>query len=199
MKPDHLIRHAVRLFALAMLLVSQAVHAADTASNESLWSALQSGGYIVLIRHAETEPGTGDPPGFVLDNCSTQRNLSAEGRSHAQRLGEAFRKQRIPVADVLSSRWCRCIDTARLAFGTARPAAMLDSMFDDDDDRIQAKVRAVSAAARERPAAGNRIWVTHNVNIRTLTGISPGAGEMVIVSAQKDGTLKPVGRLTVPR
>jgi phosphohistidine phosphatase SixA len=54
----------------------------------------------VLMRHAATDPGAGDPPGFRLDDCATQRNLSAAGREDARRVGNAFRAHRIPVARV---------------------------------------------------------------------------------------------------
>jgi hypothetical protein len=78
--------------------------AANGASEESFWFALKSGGYVILLRHAVTEPGIGDPPNFKLGDCSTQRNLSAKGRADAERTGKAFRDQGIPVQDVLSSR-----------------------------------------------------------------------------------------------
>jgi broad specificity phosphatase PhoE len=76
-----------------------------------------------------TDPGAGDPPGMRLDDCATQRNLSAEGRAHARRIGEAFRKMQIPVGRVLSSPWCRCVETAKLAFGGAEVSEPLSNLF----------------------------------------------------------------------
>jgi hypothetical protein len=91
------------LFALtASLLTAPATGLAD----EAVWSQLRSGGFVIFIRHALTDPGAGDPPGFKLGDCRTERNLNAAGRAEAKRLGEAFRREKIPVAQVLSSEWC---------------------------------------------------------------------------------------------
>jgi hypothetical protein len=95
-------------------------------ADELLWAALKEGGHVILIRHATTDPGTGDPPGFKLGDCSTQRNLSEAGRIEARRIGDAFAQRSIPVGEVRSSRWCRCLETARIAFGSVQPWAMLD-------------------------------------------------------------------------
>lgn len=100
-----------------------------TASSSDTWSLLQQGdrGYVVMMRHA-LAPGTGDPPNFRLEDCSTQRNLSAQGRAQARRIGEAFRRRGIKVARVLSSQWCRCLETARLMnLGAVEPFAPLNS------------------------------------------------------------------------
>jgi broad specificity phosphatase PhoE len=112
---------------LAPVVMSTRSWAAD-------WSALARGGTVALIRHARA-PGTGDPAGFRLDACSTQRNLSEDGRAQAGRLGQAFRDNAVPVGRVLSSRWCRALDTARLAFGDrTEPFPDLDSFFSDRQD-----------------------------------------------------------------
>src|SRR5688572_6115186 len=103
---------------LLALLAGAAVPAAGAETE--LWSLLQGGGQVVLGRHALTDPGVGDPEGMSLNDCTTQRNLSEQGRREAERLGEALRQRRVPVAALLSSPWCRCLETARLAFD--RPA-----------------------------------------------------------------------------
>lgn len=188
---------AVILFTFLFLWAAQPAAAAGRGNDEAVWSALRSGGYVVLIRHAVTEPGIGDPPGFRHGQCSTQRNLSAEGRADAKRIGEAFRSRKIPISEVLSSRWCRCIDTATLAFGKARPVTMLDSMFNDTEKPAEEKIREVFDAVAQRPATGNLILVTHNQNIQALTGVSPASGEMVVVSADQPGKFRLIGRITV--
>ena len=96
---------------LALLGASPA-GAADTDS-AALWRRLREGGHVVLMRHAATVPGVGDPQNFKLGVCATQRNLSDGGREDARRIGAAFRERDVPVSEVLSSRWCRCVDTAR--------------------------------------------------------------------------------------
>jgi phosphohistidine phosphatase SixA len=184
-----------RLFIL-LLAFTQQVLAADDSADEAVWSALKSGQHVVLIRHAITEPGIGDPPGFVHGKCSTQRNLSAQGRRDAKRIGEAFQSRNIPISDVLSSRWCRCLDTANLAFGRATPTSMLDSMFNDREKPAEEKVREVFAAVERRPSSGNLILVTHNQNIQALTGVSPASGEMVVVTAEH-GKFRVIGRLNL--
>jgi broad specificity phosphatase PhoE len=103
------------------------------------------------------------------------------------------------VGQVLSSRWCRCLDTARLAFGKAEPAPMLDSMFDDDDAQRAAKLRQLAAwlkatgSGGKGSKAGNTVLVTHDVNIRALARESLRQGEMVVATARPDGTLEAVG------
>jgi phosphohistidine phosphatase SixA len=184
-----------RLFILLLAFTQQAL-AADNSADEAVWSALKSGQHVVLIRHAITEPGIGDPPGFVHGKCSTQRNLSAQGRLDAKRIGEAFRSRKIPISDVLSSRWCRCLDTASLAFGKATPSPMLDSMFNDRENPADEKVREVFAAVNRRPSSGNLVLITHNQNIQALTGVSPASGEMVVVTPE-NGKFRVIGRLNL--
>ena len=114
-----------RALFLLLLVVASAAHADD-----ALWALLQKGGQVVLVRHAVTDPGVGDPPGFKLDDCATQRNLSAAGKAEAERLGAAIKARGVPVARVLTSPWCRCRDTARIAFGGADVDATLGNLFD---------------------------------------------------------------------
>lgn len=148
----------------------------------------------MVMRHATTEPGIGDPPGFRLDGCATQRNLSEAGREEARRIGAAFRARGIPIGRVLSSRWCRCLETAGLAFGTVEPWPPLDSFF-DDRSRGGDQTRAVRHVVGGRAAKGNLILVTHQVNIRALTGLFPAPGEMIILMPQGDGSFRVAGRL----
>ncbi len=103
---------------------------AQSMTNDE-WSVLRGTGKVVLMRHA-IAPGTGDPNEFRLDDCSTQRNLSAEGREQARQAGEQFRKRKIPIKQVLSSQWCRCLETAKLLnLGEVKPEPALNSFFRD--------------------------------------------------------------------
>lgn len=159
--------------------------------NGALEADLRHGGHVLLVRHAATEPGLGDPPGFRLGECDTQRNLSAAGRVQAQALGAALRDRRIPVAEVRSSRWCRCVDTARLAFDGLAPVIPwpeLDSFF-DDRAAAPARTPALLAAARSVPKGANVVWVTHQVNITAFTGVVPVPGEIVVVRVGADGVI----------
>jgi phosphohistidine phosphatase SixA len=183
--------------APAALALALAPATAPPAAAEALWALLKGGSQVVLIRHA-TAPGGGDPPNFRIDDCATQRNLSEEGREEARRIGAAFRARGIPVEQVRSSRWCRCLETARLAFGRAEPWPALESLF-HDPDREAERTREVRAVASEPPRGGNLILVTHNFNIRALTGISPGSGEMVIVTPLGRGQFRVAGRIPPAR
>ncbi|HEY3066035.1 MAG TPA: histidine phosphatase family protein [Methylomirabilota bacterium] len=177
--------------ALVVLLVVPTVAGAD----EALWSLLRAGGHVLVMRHAATDPGTGDPPGFTLDDCATQRNLSARGREDARRVGEVFRARGVPVSVVLSSRWCRCLDTARLAFGVVEPWAALDSMF-EDKSKSDEQARAFRERAGTRPANGNVVLVSHGVNIAAWTGVSTAQGDVVVLTPSGRATFRVAGTLT---
>jgi len=132
-------------------------------------------------------PGTGDPASFVLDDCSTQRNLDDRGRAQARAIGQALRDRGHGFDAVLTSQWCRCRETARLLdLGPVEDLPALNSFFAQRD---QADPR--TAAARDRiralPATGRWIMVTHQVNIRALTGLAPRSGEIVLVRAGQGG------------
>jgi len=181
---------------LLLVFMSTACRAAPT-DEEALWQRLREGGAIVLMRHAATEPGIGDPPGFVLARCATQRNLSAAGRRDARRVGAALRGHGVQPGAVWSSRWCRCLETARLAFARAEPEPGLDSMFNDDAPAAAAKRRALHARLAARRERTPLVLVTHDVNIRALTGHALAPGEMVVTEL-RDGKLEVLGRLAVP-
>jgi phosphohistidine phosphatase SixA len=171
-----------------------------SANAQSLWSQLREDpGLVVLMRHA-IAPGGGDPPGFTLGKCSTQRNLSAEGRSQARSIGRAFREQRVPIAAVLSSRWCRAVDTAKLlGLGTARSNSALDSVFTASQQIVDRKKRQTERIIRNhRGKSGVLVLVGHQANIIDLTRIAPSSGGAVIVRADKNGNIKVVGQIPPP-
>jgi phosphohistidine phosphatase SixA len=157
------------------------------------WQALKAPGSIVLFRHA-LAPGGGDPPGFKLSDCSTQRNLSEEGRAQASRMGEALRQQGIAVQAIWHSQWCRTTDTAQLASQALgrvdlRPEPAFNSFFND-----RAQEARQTAAARKLllgwRGPGVLLVVTHQVNITALTGIVPASGQGVIVQLKNKGREK---------
>jgi len=171
-------------------LALSALTALPAIAQDSVWRRLAGGGHVLLLRHAATVPGIGDPPGFQLHACATQRNLSAAGKADARRLGAVLRREGVPVAEVLSSRWCRCLDTARLAFGSVTPAPMMDSMFQDDDTSRQRKLAELRRYLVTFKAPGNLVLVTHDVNIRALVGQYVSQGDMVVAIAKPDGSLR---------
>jgi phosphohistidine phosphatase SixA len=143
---------------------------------------LRRGGYVVALRHAATDRTATDMTGNLRD-CSRQRNLNAEGRRQARVIGRAFRRLEIPVGRVLASPFCRTRDTARLAFGHARPSrALLSADFFGDGDarRQRAGLRRLLALP---PARGsNTVLVSHEAAIDAATGVTVAEGEAVIVA-----------------
>ncbi len=176
------------LAALSPLMAQAQQEASDAAA----WQALRAGA-VVLFRHAAA-PGVGDPKGFRLGDCTTQRNLSDRGRAQAAALGERMRRQGVPVARVLASQWCRTLDTAELAFpGLAAPEPAFNSFFGDASSEPEqtARARAIIAAWR---GPGTLVVVTHQVNITALTGLVPAEGVGVVLRPGAGGP-EVVGRI----
>lgn len=166
----------------------------DARADDAAWQALENGG-IVLFRHA-LAPGTGDPANFTLGDCSTQRNLNDQGRADSRAIGQAFQDKGIKVGRVLTSQWCRCVETAELAFpGQVEEEPVFNSFFQN------------RSAGPEQTRAGQRIleqWsgdralvvITHQVNITALTDIFPQSGEGIVVEIN-DGEIEVIGRLRI--
>ena len=172
------------LTCLALLLPVLAFGA--DADEAALWKALRDGGHVALMRHA-IAPGVGDPAGFRLDDCTTQRKLSARGRAQARAIGERFRANGIATAAVFSSQWCRCIDTAReLALGEVVAFPGLNSIIAErgEEARHTAAVRALIGERARSPLP--LVLVTHQVNITALTGVFPASGEIIVLRVDGD-------------
>jgi phosphohistidine phosphatase SixA len=183
------------LFVAATLLTAngQALGTEPT-QGEAAWKLLAESGSVAVIRHARTSGGAGDPTGMTLDDCSTQRNLTSDGRAQATSLGEQFRTRGVAVASVLSSRWCRCLETARLAFNQAESWAPLDNVYGRRE-----REPAQNAEVRKRIATwkgpGTLVLVSHGVNITPLTGVYPGEGEVVVLRPDPVKDFQVVGRI----
>ncbi|MGZ8255261.1 MAG: histidine phosphatase family protein, partial [Burkholderiaceae bacterium] len=95
------------------------------------------------------------------------------------------------------SQWCRCLDTARLAFpGSAvEPYAALNSFFDDRSTQPQ-QTRAALARIAAIRAPVNIAFVTHHVNILALCGEAVGSGEAVLLRPVS-GSAPVLGRLVL--
>jgi broad specificity phosphatase PhoE len=165
-----------------------------STDDEEVWNLLKSGGQVVLMRHAVTPPGVGDPPGMRVDDCSTQRNLTDEGRRHAKAIGEVIRARGIQFERVLSSPMCRCLETARLAFGRAEIVNATVNPRAGIEDKPR-EVREMRALATEKHRGGNAILVSHGTTITGVTGLNVEPGEMIVVTPQGDGHFELRGRL----
>jgi phosphohistidine phosphatase SixA len=144
---------------------------------------LRAGGCVLMLRHASTVPGVGDPPEFQLGNCSTQRNLSTAGQAEARHIGAWFRRHQLEPRAVLTSAWCRCIDTAQLAFERHTPWPALNSSFGDRYPAVDASA-TLREALRAVPAGQFEVWVTHQVNITAITGAVPAQAEGYVLDRQ---------------
>jgi len=178
------------LFTSSLLsVVSSVAHSTDDhpQSSSAAWQALRSGEALILMRHA-LAPGYGDPDEFMLDRCSTQRNLSNEGRAQAVAIGNVLRANGVVEATILSSQWCRCMETAKLLnLGRPQPAPMLNSFFQDRSSE-QAQTQSLRESLRLWLSHGGevRVLVTHQVNINSLTDQFTGSGDMLIVTLEND-------------
>ena len=178
--------------ATAGTLLAWPAQAAVDKAHAELAQLWRREGGALIVRHAVTESGLGDPPGFVLGQCSTQRNLSDAGRQASRAMGAWMQAQQIKPDAVLSSQWCRCQDTARLALGRFEDWPALNSTFDGQGDPA-AQQKALRARLQVMPKGQREVWVTHQVIMTALTGAYPEMGEGFLVDRQ--GRLLARGRL----
>jgi phosphohistidine phosphatase SixA len=174
------------------LLVACGVALSSSAQTVDAWPAIGDG-TVVLFRHANA-PGGGDPAGFKLNNCSTQRNLDEVGRAQARRIGQTFRERGIQVGAVRSSQWCRARETADLAFPGQRQDEPVFNSFFANREVAPAQTVAAQRLLSRWKGPGAMVVVTHQVNITALTGVAPMSGEGVVVRHSADG-LQVVGRI----
>ena len=162
-------------------------------ANENIVEILKKGGNIIFIRHA-IAPGNGDPQNFDISNCSTQRNLSKEGELQALKIGEFFKKNDIEFTKVLSSEWCRCKDTAKIAFGNYETKNFLNSFYDERfSENKDKQISDFKKFIRNWNKTGNLVLVTHYVVISEILDLTTSSGEIVIT----DNNLKFLGSLEI--
>lgn len=187
----------LRPIAFALSLVCCLVISPPSSADDALWQALRQPGTVAVMRHA-LAPGVGDPAGFTLGDCATQRDLDARGRAQARAIGAAFTSNGVSIDRVLTSRWCRSLHTAEeLGLGPVEEFAALDSFFADcapaatQSDAVRRMLAAAAPAQR-------LLLVTHQVNISALTGRSTRSGEVVVIRLADDGTLLTLGSIAIP-
>jgi phosphohistidine phosphatase SixA len=185
----------IRFAVIAVLLGVGAATESAGAGEAEAWAALRAGRHVALMRHADAPGGFGDPPGFRLDDCATQRNLSAKGRSDAMRIGARLRSEGIAIDKILASPWCRCIDTATLLqLGAVESEQTFGNVVVLGDQR-EALTAGGRAVIDKWAGSGTLVVVTHGANIQALTGIQPASGEIVVVRGGSGGGREPIGRL----
>ena len=174
------------------LLACMAIFGLLQANASELSEALKKSDHVLLMRHA-LAPGVGDPAGYTLQDCKTQRNLDATGRAQAQKIGQWLKAQGVREALVFSSAWCRCKETAeRLDFGAPVHEPSLNSFFDDMRQGPQSKLSLQKFIAAQLKTKGSKalILVTHHVNIAEFMGENVGSGDMVLVKVNAAGQLQ---------
>ena len=186
---------AVILAALATALVASA--AGGAAPSPALLKQLERGGYVLVLRHAITDQSKQDEDPVDLSDCSTQRMLSAEGRAQARAIGRAVKRLDIPIGSVLTSRFCRTRETARLAFGggTVSPA-LLNTIASQHDARWRAQIAAARRLFGTRPVPGkNTVLVTHGVVVADTTGLDLEEGELLVFRPLGNSRFRLAGRI----
>ncbi len=184
--------------ALITCLFTQSTYANELA----IWDKLAAGnakGYVLLLRHA-LAPGSGDPANFKLNDCSTQRNLSEQGRADAKDIGAWLKSKKVKIHRVESSRWCRAKETAKLMdIGSVRLNKNLDSLFNAADPVKHSQTAAIrKQIVNHRNQDGLLVMVGHFVNIGAIVGSGVDSGEGVLVRANAKGEIKVVGSSPKP-
>ena len=160
---------------------------------KNLINQLEDGEKLIFIRHAYA-PGNGDPTGFNLNDCSTQRNLSDDGKKQALNIGEFFTKNKIEIDKVLSSEWCRCKETAKIAFKNYSTNSFLNSFYSSKFSKNKDKqVKAFNYYIKNLESKKNLIFVTHYVFISEVLNYGPSSGEIVV----SDKNLNMIGSIEI--
>ena len=195
-----MVRQLGRLASAALatlLLITPAVAADDP---KEAWAALVTGGHVALIRHGNAPPGYGgDPPGFRIDDCGTQRNLDDRGRAQAKALGEAFRNHGVRVDRIQSSPWCRTMETARLM--AVGPVESSWALVPDMNPNAPVRLLQLKELVSTWRGPGTLVLVTHALTVRPLIGISPNQGETVVLKPTpgRGPGVHVVGRIAAPQ
>jgi phosphohistidine phosphatase SixA len=182
-----------------VLLLSAALGSGWASDNgkeleQELLADFKNGNHVALMRHA-LAPGIGDPENFRLDDCSTQRNLSQAGRDQAVNIGARLKEAGIDKADVFTSQWCRCLETAELlGLGPPEPLPALNSFF-RNYERQEAQTEALTSWLESQPLETPLILVTHQVNITAFSGVFPASGEIVLLRRSAEGVFEVAGSI----
>jgi phosphohistidine phosphatase SixA len=166
-----------KLFIIIFISLTQSIKA---DLNKNLMNQLEDGEKLIFIRHAYA-PGSGDPNDFNLNDCSTQRNLSIDGKKQAQYIGDFFIKNKIKIDKVLSSEWCRCKETAKIAFKDFSTTNFLNSFYSPKYANNKNKqVKELISYVKKFKSNKNLVLVTHYVLISEVFNYAPSSGEIVV-------------------
>ena len=165
--------HVILTIILSLILF-------NVQANEINWKPAQEGNKIILIRHS-LAPGGGDPTGFKINDCKTQRNLSNKGREQAKKIGSFFKDNNIPIDQIYSSEWCRCKETALIAFNKFETKIFLNSFFSSQFVKNKdIQMKKLKSFIKNWNKNKNLVFVTHYVVIAESLNYAPSSGEIVI-------------------
>lgn len=183
------------MWLVSLFLFLTTAGGTDAEATEAVWRALRTPGAVVVVRHS-VAPGGFDPPDARRDDCSTQRSLDEHGRAQATRMGEAFRQRGIAVGEVLSSPRCRCLDTGRLAFGSATAWEPLQGDR-NDAERRQRQLTAIRLRIVGHHDGLPLVLITHGSVVSDLTGLDIRMGEFVVLRRDAGGRRVSAGQLYI--
>jgi len=195
----------VRVRTLAASLAASATVLAAIAgtagaapdADPALARALQSGGLVLVLRHAATDFSKPDQDPVVLGDCRTQRNLSADGRADARAIGRGVRRLRLRIGSVLASPFCRTRETARLAFGRVTVSqALLNTVIAEHDARWRRQIRAARRLFGTKPQPGRiTVLVTHGSVVEDTSSLTLEEGETLVFRPLGNSRFRLLGRI----
>ena len=178
---------------LAILFIGILNFSNNALSDDRILNSLKEGKKLIFIRHA-IAPGNGDPNNFNIKDCSTQRNLNKNGIKQSKKIGLFFKKNKIKIDKILSSEWCRCIDTAKYAFENFETFDALNSFYDEKFAANETRqINDLKKYIKNWDSDKNLVLVTHFVVISSILNIASSSGEVII----SDKNLKVIGTVNI--
>ncbi len=151
-------------------------------SKKTIIDELQQGGKLIFIRHAYA-PGGGDPDNFNINDCSTQRNLNDKGKDQSKKIGNFFRENNILLENIYSSEWCRCKETALIAFKNFEKKSFLNSFFSEKFAKNKNnQIKELKKFIKDWNGKQNLVFITHYVVISEILNYASSSGEIVIAN-----------------
>ena len=182
------------LLAIGLVPVSSA-----RADDSAVWALLKKPGHIVMLRHSNAPGSTPEPYGIDLKNCAIQRSLDDAGRAQARRIGSEFRKHGITHLRLVSSQFCRALETAKLTgLGPVAELPALNQVFLTDVSGMRESADKTTKFMKTVPAKQLTMLVSHVTNIQAIAGANLSSGEMAVLHIDAAGAVVVDGRILVP-
>ena len=193
-RPAQIIRQV--LFGLAGLhLLFSCSIATQAETDTDLWARLEAGGYVLLLQHASALPATQRANGLRPEDCGQHDELSAQGLLEASRLRDTLQRHHVSVGRVLTSRDCRCIQTAGIVFGRAEPWSIIDDAENDTASRVEEKSAALREAVRRWWSTENLVLISHRSSYQNAFGVHAGRAQLLVFEPLGDDGYRLLGRL----